>query len=173
MQVQSIALNTYREAIRNKILYSVMLFAVLLVGASAAFGQITIGNQIHVIKTFGLFAVSFFGAVITIVTGVSLLNKEMKQKTIYNILSKPVARWQFLMGKHLGLTATVGSLVSLMGLGLMGFVYLFEGQVDWNLTLGILFSVLEVCVVASIAIFFSSVVVTTTLTGLFTMAVIS
>ncbi len=170
MKIQAIAVNTYREAIRNKIIYSVLLFAVLLIGISTLFGSITIGNQVNVIKDFGLFSVSFFGVVITIICGVSLLNKELKQKTVYNILSKPVARWQFILGKHLGLSLTVGFLVTLMGLGLTCYVSIFEQRFEWLMLYGILFTVLEVIVVAAVALFFSSLVVTTTLTGIFTMA---
>lgn len=169
MKIAAIALNTYREALRNKVLYSAVLFAVVLVGVSAFFGSVTIGDQVKVIKDFGLFSLSFFGAVITIICGVSLLNKEIKQKTIYNILSKPVSRWQFIIGKHIGLVLTVSVLVALMGVALVGFVAMFEGHIDWPLLQAVVFCILEVTVVASVAIFFSSVVVTTTLTGLFTL----
>lgn len=169
MKVATIALNTYREAIRNKIVYSVVLFAAVIVGVSALFGAVTIGSQTKVISDFGLFSLSFFGAVITIITGVSLLNKEIKQKTVFNILSKPVHRWEFIVGKHLGLTITVTLLVSLMGIGLVGFTALFNQQVNWLLFQGVYFVLLEVVVVASVAMFFSSLVVTTTLTGIFTL----
>jgi ABC-type transport system involved in multi-copper enzyme maturation permease subunit len=148
----------------------VILFAVVLVGISTIFASVTIGNTARVIKDFGLFSLSFFGALLTIIIGVTLLNNELKQKTIYNILSKPVDRWQFIFGKHLGLSATVSFLVSLMGVGLIGYVALFEGEVDWLLLQGVIFTLLEVIVVASVAIFFSSLVVTTTLTGIFTLA---
>lgn len=169
MKVFVIALNTFREAVRNKILYSVVLFAILLVGVSAFFGSVSIAQQERVIKDFGLFSLSFFGAIITILSGVTLLNKELKQKTIYNILSKPVSRWQFIVGKHLGLTCTVSLLVCLMGLALTGFVACFEGRIDWLMFQGIVFVLLEVSVVAAVAMFFSSLVVTTTLTGIFTL----
>jgi Cu-processing system permease protein len=169
MKIMLIAQNTFREAVRNKILYSVVLFAVVLVAVSAFFGSVSIGDQGKVIKDFGLFSLSFFGAVITILSGVTLLNKELKQKTIYNILSKPVPRWQFVLGKHLGLSATVGFLVVVMGIALVAFVACFEQRIDWLLFQAIYFVVLEVIVVAAVALFFSSLVVTTTLTGLFTL----
>lgn len=169
MKVWAIALNTFREAVRNKILYSVILFAVVIVAVSALFGSVTLGSQTKVIKDFGLFSLSFFGAIITILSGVSLLNKELKQKTVYNILSKPVQRWQFILGKHLGLTCTVSVLVAIMGLGLVCFVSLMEGKLDVLLIQGVLFTMLEVAVVAAVSIFFSSLVVTTTLSGLFTL----
>lgn len=168
-KIFAIALNTFREALRNKILYSVVLFAVVIVGVSALFGSVTIGSQINVIKDFGLFSLSFFGAIITIISGVSLLNRELKQKTVYNILSKPVQRWQFIVGKHLGLTLTVGVLITLMGFGLMCFVSLMSGKVDFLILHGVIFAILEITVVAAVCIFFSSLVVTTTLSGLFTL----
>lgn len=169
MKIFAIAINTFREAVRNKILYSVLLFVAALLGASAFFGSVTIGDRMQVIKDCGLFSLSFFGAVITIVTGVSLLHKELKQKTIYNILSKPVERWQFILGKHLGLTMTVCLLLSLMGVGLFAFVAILERRPDWLLFQGILFAMMEVTVLASVVMFFSSMAVTTTLPGLFTL----
>lgn len=166
----AIALNTFREAFRNKILYSVVFFALILVAISAFLGSVSIGSQIHVIKDFGLFSLSFFGVVITIISGVSLLNKEIKQKTIFNILSKPVQRWQFILGKHLGLSLTVSILVSLMGLALVFFVACFEGQIDWLMFQAITFILFEIVVIAAVTIFFSSIVITTTLIGIFTLA---
>ncbi len=169
MKIFVIALNTFREAVRNKVLYSVVLFAILMVGVSAFFGSVSIGEQERVIKDFGLFSLSFFGAIITILIGVTLLNKELKQKTIYNILSKPVSRWQFIVGKHCGLTCTVSLLVFMMGVGLVGFTACFEGRIDWLLLQATVFILLEVSIIAAVAMFFSSLVVTTTLTGMFTL----
>jgi ABC-type transport system involved in multi-copper enzyme maturation permease subunit len=170
MKVLAIALNTFREAIRNKILYSILLFACVVVAISSLLGSVTIGGRINVVKDFGLFALSISGALITIISGVSLLNKELKQKTIYNILSKPVSRWQFVLGKQLGLTVTVCLMVAIMGAGLMAFVASIEGQIDWLLAEAIFFVMLEVVIISAITIFFSSVVITTTLSGLFTLA---
>jgi ABC-type transport system involved in multi-copper enzyme maturation permease subunit len=170
MKVLTIAINTFREAVRNKVLYSVILFAIVIVCVSAFFGTVTIGDREKVIKDFGLFALSFFGAIITIICGVSLLSKELKQKTIYNILSKPVSRSQFIVGKHIGLTFTVCTLVTLMGAGLMLFISHFEGHVDWLLTQGIIFILFEMIVIAAVTIFFSALVVTPSLSGLFTLA---
>lgn len=170
MKVLAIALNTHREAVRNKILYSVVLFAAVLIGVSALFGSVTIGSQVKVIKDFGLFSLSFLGALITIIAGGSLLSRELKQRTVYNILSKPVSRAQFIVGKYLGLTLTVQVLIALMGLGLVGFLALMEGTVDLLLFQGIFLVLLEVAVVAAVSMFFSALVVTTTLSGLFTLA---
>lgn len=170
MKVQAIALNTFREAIRNYVIYTVIAFAALLVGISAFFGAVTIGDQARVIKDFGLFAISFFGALMSMISGVSLLNKELKQKTVFNILSKPVERWEFILGKYLGLCLTVWLLIALMGLGLVLFLFFFEWRMDWLLFEGIFFTMLESAIVAAVTVFFSSIVITTTLAALFTFA---
>lgn len=169
MKILSIAINTFREAIRNKILYSALAFVILIVGISAFFGAVSIGSQVDVIKDFGLFSLSFFGAIIAIIAGTSLLNKELKQKTIYNILSKPIHRYEFILGKHLGLSMSVVLLVFIMGVSLIGFVAFFEGQVDYKMFQAVACIMLEVIVVSAITIFFSAVVITTTLTSLFTL----
>ena len=168
--ITAIALNTFRESVRNKILYSVLLFAILLVAISALFGSVTLGDKVRVVKDFGLFSVSFFGAIITMINGVTLLNKELKQKTVFNILSKPVSRTEFVCGKYFGLVLTGLTLVTLMGVSVMIFVAFLEGKVDFLLLQAIFFTYLEVFIIASTVMFFSSIVVTTTLTGLFTFA---
>ena len=169
MKIAAVAVNTYREAVRNKILYSVLLFALILLAISAFFGSVTLGDRVKVIKDFGLFALSFFGAIITIIAGTTLLDKELKQKTVYNILSKPIERWQFITGKFLGIWMTVSTLVLLMGCGLVLFCWAFQGQIDWLLFQGLLFCILELMVVSAVTIFFSSLVVTVTLSGIFTL----
>jgi ABC-type transport system involved in multi-copper enzyme maturation permease subunit len=98
-KLYAIAINTMREAIRNKLLYSILLFAVLVVAVAALFGSVSIGDQMKFVKDFSLMSVSLFGVAIAVMLGVSMLNKELGRKTIYNILSKPVARWEFIVGK--------------------------------------------------------------------------
>jgi len=169
MKIFAIVLNTFREAVRNKILYSVVLAAFLLVGISAVFVAVTMGSQVQVIKDFGLFSLSFFGAIITIISGTTLLNREIKLKTVHNILSKPVARWQFIVGKYLGLCLTVALLVGLLGLGLTVFTAIFEGVLDIIFFQGTVLAVMELIIIASVSIFFSTVVITPTLNGMFTL----
>jgi len=169
VKVTAIALNTFREAVRNKILYSVILFAIILVAGATIFGQVTIGDTAKVIKDFGLFSISFFGAVITIICGVTLLGKEIKQKTVYNIISKPVARWEFILGKFFGLFLTVATLVALMGGAFFLYLLIYEGKPDWLIIVGTYYSIIEVFILSAVAIFFSTIAVTVTLTGLFTL----
>jgi ABC-type transport system involved in multi-copper enzyme maturation permease subunit len=170
MKLMAVALNTFREAIRNKILYSIVFFAVLVVAIAAVFGAVSIGDQMKFVKDFSLMSISLFGVVIAVVLGVNLLNKELGKKTILNILSKPIARWEFIAGKFLGLFATLTVVVVLMSAGLVGFLMLFEGRMEWGLILASGTTLLELMVVIAFALFFSAVVVTPTLAGLFTAA---
>lgn len=170
MKVLAIAVNTAREAIRNKILYSILFFACLVVGIASLFGSFSIGNQFRFAKDFGLMAVSLFGVVIAIVLGVNLLHKELSKRTILNILSKPVTRWQFIAGKFLGLWTTVAVIITIMSLVLIGVLAAFEGRPDWGLLPAIGTALLELMVIIAVALFFSSIVVTPSLAGLFTAA---
>jgi Cu-processing system permease protein len=169
--INTIALATFRELLRNKILHSIFAFLLLLLCVSALFGSVTIGDRIAVIKDFGLFALSLAGSGVVVISGVNLLDKELKQKTIYNVLSKPVSRTQFLVGKFLGLVILVSVLVSLMGVCIVLFTAGFEGQIDWRLFQSIFLVMLEQIILASVAILFSSIVLTTSLAGVFTFAV--
>lgn len=170
MKILAIALNTYREAIRNKILYSIIFFALIVVGVAAVFGSASVGEPMKFVKDFSLMSVSLFGVVIAIVLGVNLLSKELGKKTIFNILSKPVARWQFIVGKFCGLFATLALVVALMSALLITLLAGLEGRVDWGLALASGTALLELMIVIAIALFFSAVVVTPTLAGLFTAA---
>ncbi len=167
-QIRAIALNTAREAIRNRILYSILFFAVLMVGIAAVFGAASIGDQVKYMKDFSLLSVSLFGVVIAIVLGVNLLHQELGRKTIVNILSKPVARWQFLVGKFLGLFATLTLVVGSMAAGVIGAFAFFTGALDWGLVLAAGIILLEIMIVIAVALFFSSLVVTPSLAGMFT-----
>jgi len=168
MKILAVALNTWREAIRNKVLYSILFFACLITAVSAAFGSASIGDTGKFIKDFSLFSISLFGVVTTVVMGVNLLNKELVKRTIYNILSKPVPRWQFLVGKFLGLLATLAVMMCLMAIALLLLLWFVEARFEWELLPVVGAMMLELAVLSAAAIFFSAVVVTPVLAGLFT-----
>lgn len=168
-KVLALALNTTREAIRSRVLYSILAFAVLMVGISAIFGSASIGDQIRYIKDFSLMSISLFGVIIAVVLGVNLLHHELHNKTILNTLSKPLARWQFVLGKFLGLLATLVVVVTGMAVGLAAFLSVLEGAWDWGILVASAASLLEIMIVIAFAVFFSSLVVTPTLAGMFTI----
>jgi len=169
--VRTIALNTFRESMRSKLMYSVLFFAALLVAVSALLGSVTIGDQVKVIKDFGLFAISFFSVAYAVISGATLLNKELSRKTIYNILAKPVPRWKFLFGKYCGMLLTVSLMVALMAGALLAFTFFFDRRIDWLLLQACFFVVLQLAVICACTIFFSSIVVTPLLSGAFSFAI--
>lgn len=168
-KIVALALNTTREAIRNRVLYSILAFAVLMVAISTVFGSASIGDQIRYIKDFSLMSISLFSVIIAVVLGVNLLHKELSKKTILNTLSKPVARWQFVLGKFLGLLLTLTAVVAGMAVGLGAFLGVLEGTFDTAILVAAFASLLETMVVIAFAVFFSSLVVTPTLAGMFTI----
>ena len=107
MVIGTIARNTFREAIRDKVLYSLLIFTGIVIVASVFLGQLTIGQDLRVIKDVGLASMSLFGVLIATFVGTSLVHKEIRRKTIYNIISKPIHRYEFILGKYFGLLWTM------------------------------------------------------------------
>ena len=170
-EIYTIALNTYRESVRSKILYSVLMFAFLFIFIASIFGSVTVGDQVKVLKDFGLFTISLFGVVYIIINGSTLLNKELTKKTIFNILSKPVSRSSFVVGKFIGMFFTVVLIQLIMGILFALFVYLFENKFDYNLFIGFFCIFLQMFIVCALVVFFSTIVVTPMLSGAFTFGI--
>src|SRR5215510_2118587 len=109
-----IAVNVFRESVRDKVLYNLVAFAVLLIGASYLIGQLTAGQDVKIIKDLGLAATSIFGLFIAVFIGIGLVSKEVERRSIYNLLSKPVRRSQVIVGKYAGLVLTLVVNVTIM-----------------------------------------------------------
>ncbi len=171
-KIRTIALSTFKESIRNKVFYNLLFFALLMIGLSLVLANLTIGETLKIIKDFGLSSISLFGTLIAIFVGISLVYKEIDKKTIYTILSKPIARWQFLLGKYLGLILTLVVETAVMTFGLFFTCYLYHGihVADLFMLKAIALIFVELMVVTAVALFFSSFS-TPFLSGLFTMAV--
>lgn len=166
-----IALNTWREAVRSKVLYAMFLFALILILAAAFFGTVSIGSQVIVVQNFGLFAISIFTVAYACISGSSFLHKELQRRTISTVLSRPVSRSAFIMGKYFGMLLTITVMIVTMGGALFGFVFLLEGSANMLLLLAFLNIWLELAIVAAAAVFFSSIVVTPVLSGILTFGV--
>ena len=110
-----VAVSVFRESVRDRVLYSLVLFAVLLIGVSYLIGQLTAGQDIKIIKDFGLAAISIIGLLIAVFIGVGLVWKEVERRSIYSVLSKPIRRYEFLLGKYFGLALTLAVNVAVMG----------------------------------------------------------
>jgi ABC-type transport system involved in multi-copper enzyme maturation permease subunit len=156
-RVVIIARNAFREAVRDRILYNLILF-VLLITASAVFlGDLSGGQEARVIVNLGLSTALIFGTFISIFVGVSLVWKEIEKKTVYSIFSKPVSRGEFIVGKYLGLCGTLLLNVLVMGLGVtLALLYVGGGTFAWKIwpAVGLIF--LELTIMTAVAIMFSS-----------------
>ena len=113
-RILPIAYNTYREAVRDRILYNLIVFALLIVGSALFVGQISIEIERIVLINMGLTSISLFGIVISILIGISLVWKEIERRTIYTVLAHPVRRWEFLFGKYLGVLILMALYVVMM-----------------------------------------------------------
>ncbi|HEY9231590.1 MAG TPA: ABC transporter permease [Blastocatellia bacterium] len=154
-----IALNTFRESVRDRVLYNLVLFVLILVGASIFISELSVDQETKFIATLGLSAMLVFGALIAIFIGVGLVYKEIERRTIYNLLSKPVHRHEFIVGKYFGLCLTllVNSLVMLVAIEL-ALLYVNRGWTPLEgpvLAAGLLIY-LELTVLVAIALMFSS-----------------
>ena len=109
-----IAANVFRESVRDKVLYNLVLFAILLIGASYLIGQLTAGQDVKIIKDLGLAATAIFGLFIAIFIGIGLVSKEVERRSIYSLLAKPISRPQLVLGKYAGLVLTLAVNVAVM-----------------------------------------------------------
>ena len=116
--IGTIALNVFRESVRDKVLYNLVFFAILLMGASFLIGQLTAGQDVKIIKDLGLAATSIFGLFIAVFIGIQLVAKEVERRSIYSLLSKPIDRYQLVLGKYAGLVLTLAVNLAIMAAAL-------------------------------------------------------
>ena len=153
-----VAVNTFREAVRDRILYNLIFFALVMMGAAILVGQISIGIERLVIVNLGLSAISIFGLIMAIFIGVSLVSKEIEKRTLYSLLAKPIRRWQFLVGRYAGLLLTLVVNTSLMTLGLAGaLLYVSHSfqRGDATILVAVYFILLQLALLTALALFFS------------------
>jgi ABC-type transport system involved in multi-copper enzyme maturation permease subunit len=153
-----VALNTFREAVRDRVLYNLVFFALLMIAASVIVGQISIGIEQSVIVSLGLSAISVIGLLIAIFLGVALVSKEMDKRTLYALLAKPVRRWEFLLGKFGGLVLTLAVNTVAMTLGLLlAMLYVKHGleRSDAVVFVAVYFIWLKLAVIVALALLFS------------------
>ena len=153
-----VALNTFREAVRDRVLYSLVFFALLMIAAAIAVGQISIGIEQIVIVSLGLSAISVIGLLISVFLGVALVSKEMDKRTLYALLAKPVRRWEFLLGKFGGLVLTLAVNTAAMALGLLlAMLYVKHSleRSDATVLVAVYFILLKLALVVALALLFS------------------
>lgn len=156
-RIVSIATNTFREAVRDRVLYNLVLFVFIITACAVLLGDLTDGQEARTIVNIGTNAILLFGAFISIFVGVGLVSKEIEKRTVFAIFSKPVQRYEFIIGKYLGLCATLFVNTVAMGLGVtIALVYVGGTALigpSWSAITLIFF---ELMIVTSVAILFSS-----------------
>ena len=125
-----IAINGFREAVRDKVMYSLVAFAVLLIGASYMLGELTAGQDLKIIKDLGLSAISVFGLFMAIFIGIGLVSKEVERRSVYALLAKPIRRADLVLGRYAGLVLTLVVNVAVMTAAL----YVVLGYLGWRQT---------------------------------------
>ena len=167
--ISRVAVSVFRESVRDRVPYNLVLFAVLLISSSYLLGQLTAGQDIKIIKDLGLSATSVFGLFIAIFIGIGLVSKEVERRSIYALLAKPVSRPQFIAGKYSGLVLTLAVNVAVMTVAMycvLGYMTWMETPafkagwdapgVDPALLKAILLIFVQLMLVTAVALFFST-----------------
>lgn len=155
MKIKAIALNTFREAIRDRILYLLLFFSLASLLFSRLLALLTVGDRIKIVTDVGLASISLFGTLMAILMGTGLVFKEIDKKTIYTLLSKPIHRHQFLLGKYFGLVLTLFVMLCLMTMIFFVIFFLQTLKIEWSMLLALLYIFLELCLITAVALFFS------------------
>jgi ABC-type transport system involved in multi-copper enzyme maturation permease subunit len=168
-RVGLVALHVFKESVRDRVLYSIVAFAIVLVAASFLIGEITAGQDLKIIKDLGLATIELAGLIMAVFIGIGLVAREIDRRSIYSLLAKPLPRWEFVVGKFAGLVLTIG-----VNLGLMtAAFYLLLAWMGWSapeqirksweapaadpaILLAVAMILAELVVVTAIALFFST-----------------
>lgn len=167
--IRCVARSVFRESVRDRVFYNLVLFAVLLVAASILLAQLTAGQDVKIVKDLGLAATSMFGLFIAIFIGINLVSKEVDRRSIYPLLAKPVRRSEFILGKYAGLLLTLLVNMLVMAIALYAVLWVLARGVPPNiravwdapavdpaLLKAMLLIYVDLGVVTAVAIFFSS-----------------
>lgn len=183
-RIAAVARNTFREAARNKVMYSLLFFALALIVSALALGELSVHEERRMVRDVGLSGIDVFSVLIAIFVGVNLLYKELALKTVYTILPKSIARWEFVLGKWLGVMATLVVQIAVMG-AVLALTLLAQGggsggeggdgtmvraALDSALPKALWLFLMNVAIVTSVAMFFSAFS-SPFLSGLFSLGV--
>ena len=151
-----IASNVFREVIRDRVLYLIGFFAILLLAAVALLPQVAAGTENKIILDVGLAAIEVLGLIVTVFVGTSLVNKELEKRTVFVLIAKPISRSEFIVGKHLGLSAVLAVLLILMTAIYLGVLYFSRIPYPLVSTLiSVLYLFLQLSLITAVALVFS------------------
>jgi len=152
----NIAINTFKEIVRNRFLYLILFFAFVFILFSLALGQLTIGESEKVVVDFGLGMIEIFGLIGVLFVGSQLLFKEVEGKTIFLILSKPIKRQDFILWKYFGFSGAIFLIVLLQALLYLGVLFLSSIEITWLILWALVFTFFKLEILLAIVFFFSS-----------------
>ena len=164
-----VAVNVFKESVRDKVLYNLVAFASLLIAVSYLLGQLTAGQDVKIVKDLGLAAIATFGLLISVFIGIGLVWKEVERRSIYGLLSKPIRRSEFIIGKYAGLALTLFVNVAVMTVVFYAVLAYLNTQfpettrsawpapaTDPGMLRAIILIFIELLLVTAIALFFST-----------------
>lgn len=156
LRIRTLAANTVREAVRNRVLYVLLFFALVLIGTGVLLSTLSYVERERILQDVGLASMRLFGAAIAIFVGVGLIHKEVDRRTIFTILSKPVSRTEFLVGKFAGLVVTIWLQVGIMALCFVAVSWLAGAPVHEGHAKAVLLTAAELALLVAVATLFSS-----------------
>jgi len=152
----SLAANTFRETVRNRILYGILGFALLIIGLTWFLAGLSVGEMTRIIADVGLACIHVFGVLMAVFLGITLVSYEVERKTVYLVLSRPVPRWEFVIGKTLGLWCTLGVMTAAMAATLFALHAAYGGRAEPGLFVASAGIYMELMLLVCLASFFST-----------------
>lgn len=156
-RILAVAANTFRETVRERVLYNLVVFAVLMTLSGILLGQLSIRQDEKILKDVGLAAMDVFGTVIALFIGVGLVSKEIERRSLYPLLAKPLSRAEFYLGKFFGLSFTLFANLVVMAAGLFLTLLATGRAVDLGLLRAVYAIFLSLLLVVALAMLFSTV----------------
>jgi ABC-type transport system involved in multi-copper enzyme maturation permease subunit len=169
-RVSGVALNTFRESIRDKVLVTLIIFGVLVMGSARVIQPLALGEEAKIVKDLGLSAITLFCVLISVLVGGRIVYREVEKRTIYIMLARPVRRWEFIIGKYLGLMAVLVLSLVVMTAAFYVILLVLGIGAPLNLLLAVLMTLFQLAILTAVAVLFSTF--STPITGaVFTFAV--
>ena len=170
MKILAIARNTFREAVRDRVFALVGAFGLVLMASTVVLSPLSVGAQQKLVADIGLSGISIFAVIVVLFVGSGLVHKELDKRTIMTLLSKPVSRMEYLLGKYFGLLFTIVTMMAMMAVLFVVALLLTGNGFQWPYLLSIGLTFCEMVLITAVVVFFSSFT-GPLLTALFTMGI--
>lgn len=168
--VVALAGSTFLETVRDRIFYLVAVFGFVMLAATAILSPLTVGAQGKIMADVGLAAMVVFGLLVVVFVGSSMVRKELDKGTIVTILSKPVGRREYLVGKFVGLNMTLAAMLGIMGVLFLVMLWIAPGEFSFRFIGAFYLAFLELALINAVVVFFSTCV-SSILAAVFTLGV--